>query len=398
MIRHVTASVNHTLDALLELICVRIQLTRTQHTSATGHYDAVSDWLSKDGSPVRLLSPHIYPQGSLSLGTTTKPLRQAEFDLDAVCRLDILHRCHPGAVYRLIWERMSDNGIYRPMMRRLPRCIRLEYSGDFHLDIVPAVPDLDAGGKCILVPDLNANLALDHPENDEWKPSNPLGYADWFENRCAKAILMEKYAMAQVDPVPAQEPIHAKPSLKRSVQLFKRWRDLEFQKRPKLAPTSIILTTLSGHLHRGEPLCTDALRTILNGTVKWIESGEPICLKNPRNDKESICEKWENDPASYVAFTEAVNVFRDRWERLLEIRGLNEIQDELADLFEEAPVNWAINELARKQVVQPWKKRTLGIQSRTGTLAPSTGGASLLLRPNTFFGDAKNADQNNGTP
>jgi len=366
---------------------VRLQLTPTQHTTATARYGAVSDWLSKDGSPVRDFSPHIYPQGSLSLGTTTKPLHQAEFDLDVVCRLDVRYPCHPGAVYKMIWDRMWDSGTYRPKMRPLPRCIRLDFSGDFHLDIVPAVPDLEAGGTCILVPDLQAKLAFDHPENDNWKASNPLGYAQWFEDCCVKLVLMERYAMAQVDPVPAPEPIHAKPSLKRSVQLFKRWRDVEFRQRPKLAPPSIILTTLSARLHRGEPLCTDALRTILDQTVRWIETGQPICLTNPRNGRESICEKWENDPASYAAFTESVTAFRDRWERLLKKRGLHEIESELADLFDETPVNWAVNEYAQRHVVQPRGNRTLRIQPRTGNLGPAAAIGALPLRRNTFFGD-----------
>jgi hypothetical protein len=134
MSKLVTATVNHSLDALLELVCVGLQLSPTQHETATDRYGAVSGWLCKYGSPVRLLSPYIFPQGSLLLGTTTKPLKQAEFDLDLVCLLAIDSPSHPGAVYRLIWDRMWDSGMYRPMMKRLPRCIRLDYSGDFHLE------------------------------------------------------------------------------------------------------------------------------------------------------------------------------------------------------------------------------------------------------------------------
>ncbi len=122
---------------------------------------------------------------------------------------------------------------------------------------------------------------------------------------------------AHVEPLPDKEAVHEKPALKRSVQLFKRWRDKEFQDRPNLAPPSIILTTLSGHLYQGETWCTDALRTILNRIGVIIDSGESICLKNPANDKEDICEKWQNVPGSFDAFAEAVSRFRDRWERLL---------------------------------------------------------------------------------
>jgi len=64
-----TASANHTLDALLELVCVELQLTETQDAQSRGHYQAVADWLSRDGSPLQHFRPHIFPQGSQRLGT-----------------------------------------------------------------------------------------------------------------------------------------------------------------------------------------------------------------------------------------------------------------------------------------------------------------------------------------
>lgn len=382
----VTASVNHTLDALLELVCLRVQLTDTQDAAARAHYGAVSDWLARDGSPLQLLDPHIYPQGSQRLQTTTKPVLQTEFDLDAICRLDVLGVCHPGAIYRLLWERLWENKAYRKIMKRMPRCVRLEYSGDFHLDIAPAIPDLEHGGDCILVPDLDANLALDHPENDRWKVANPRGYAGWFEDRCVLRLAVnEKYARAQVDPVPDQEPIHAKPALKRGVQLFKRWRDVEYQDRQNLSPPSIILTTLSGQFYRGQVLCTDALSVILESVVQLTESNETICLTNPAHPAENICEKWEKCPEAYDDFVAAVEEFHRRWLRLLETRGLDQIEAELESLFGEAPTKWAIKELAKRQIVIPREDRRLQVQAGTGMIG--TGLGSLSVRPNTFFGD-----------
>lgn len=384
------ASTNHTLDALLELVCVRVQLTATQDRQARDHYDAVADWLSRDGSPLAAFSPHIFPQGSQRLGTTTKPIAQSEFDLDAICLLDIRVPCHPGLLYQLLWQRLWQSGVYRPLMKRLPRCVRLEYAGDFHLDIAPAVPDLEYGGSAILVPDLDANLALEHPENDEWKSTDPQGYAKWLENRCLPVFVFnEKYARAQVDPVPDNEPIHAKPALKRSVQLFKRWRDVEYADRCTLAPPSIILTTLAGHFYAGESLCTDTLTSILNTTVREIEAGRQIRLTNPAHPSENICEKWDNNPAAYRDFCKAITAFRDRWERLKQMRGLPDIEDELSDLFGESPVHAAIIELAKREVIEPRERRTLSVQPRAlgrlTSVLPASGG--LPIRPNTFHGE-----------
>ena len=93
--------------------------------------------------------------------------------------------------------------------------------------------------------------------------------------------------------------------------------------------TVIIFTTLSGHLYRGEQLCTDALHTILNGVVAMLDTGDPICLTNPANSKEDICEKWQKNHDSFTAFAQAIREFRARWERLLDMRGLDDIATEL---------------------------------------------------------------------
>ena len=386
---NLTASANHTLDALLELVCVELQLTETQELQSRGHYGAVAKWLSREGSPLRAFSPHIFPQGSQRLGTTTKPIDRSEFDLDAVCKLTATKDWHPGELYQLIWDSLSENGIYRPMMKRMPRCIRLEYAGDFHLDIAPAIPDQDCGGHCILVPDLDANLALEHPANNRWKSTNPQEYAVWFEDQCVPVwSLSGKYARAQVDPVPEQEAIHTKPALKRSVQLFKRWRDVEYRNRSKLAPPSIILTTLSGQYYEGQQLCADSLKSILDSTVREVESGNPLRLTNPAHRQENICEKWDANPDAYRDFCNAVTAFQERWQRLQAIRGLPAIEEELSELFGESPVQIAIKRLADRNVIRPRADHSLKVQTQSGMLTSGMAVATSIKVPsNNFHGD-----------
>ena len=247
----VTASANHQLDVLLEIVCVKLQLTKTQFDTADGRYHTIGDWLLAPESAIRRFRPQIYPQGSLNLGTTVKPYQANEFDLDLVCELQLSADQHPGKVYQAIWDRMAEHDTYRKMMKRRSRCIRLEYANDFHLDIVPGIPDPDENGGHILVPDLQADLAPEHPRNDIWKPSNPRGYKEWFKSKCYYPL---KEARASAEPLPQPEPIHQKPALKRAVQLFKRWRDIQFADRRELQPPSIILTTLAGYFHAREML------------------------------------------------------------------------------------------------------------------------------------------------
>ena len=384
----ITASENHTLDTLLELLCTNLQLTESQDLRARGHYGAVSRWLAADGSFLRVYSPHIYPQGSQRLGTTTRPVGRDEFDLDAVCKLSSDQSLSPGDLYELIWERLAEHGTYRPMMRRMPRCIRLDYAGDFHLDIAPAIPDPEYGGNFILVPDRSADLSGPDAQNDRWKSTNPVDFAVWFEDQCAPVLVLhEKYARAQVDPVPEKEPVHRKPALKRSVQLFKRWRDVEYARRGRLAPPSIILTTLSGHFYRSEQLCSDALRSILNATAREIASTDRLCLTNPAHPEENICEKWDHTPGAYDDFTTALVRFRDRWERLLATRGIHHIEEELAELFGESPVQAAIRAFMDNRVIAPRSRGSLGVRpGATPAMAAATAPA-MAVPTNTFFGD-----------
>ena len=379
-----------TLDALLELVCVELQLSDTQDRLARQHYDAVTDWLSRDGSPLEMFDPHIFPQGSQRLGTTTRPVRHAEYDLDAVCKLTAAEDWTPGELYRLIWDRLWENGTYRPMMRRMPRCIRLEYAGNFHLDIAPAIPDVHCGGNCILVPDLDANLAIEHPENNLWKSTNPQGYAEWFEGQCVPVwTLNAKYARAQIDPVPKKEAVHAKPALKRSVQLLKRWRDLAYSDRPKLAPPSIILTTLSGTFYEGQQSCSDAIDSILTETICRMSSSAPLRLTNPAHSTENICEKWDQHPEAYDDFADSIAELHERWERLHRLRGIHLIERELSELFGESPVTSAIRAMTDRTIVQPRVNRTLHVQPKSGILLPAAmAGASLRMPPNVYHGDA----------
>ncbi len=387
MTKLVVASANHQLDVLLEIVCVKLQLSRTQFETAESRYHTIGEWLLAEKSDIRQYQPDIYPQGSLSLGTTVKPWWSNEFDLDLVCELNVSSDNHPGDVYQAIWNRMAEHETYRKMMKRMRRCIRLEYANDFHLDIVPAVPDPDADGDHILVPDLHADLAPEHPKNNVWKPSNPRGYKDWFKSKCYVPL---REIRANAEPLPQPEPIHQKPSLKRAVQLFKRWRDIRFMDHVGLEPPSIILTTLAGHFHDQETLCTDALETIIDRTVDMRDAGQIICMTNPANDKETICERWRDKPQALKLFDTAIREFQADWQKLLETRGLPEITAELKRLFGENPVDAAVKEFAERQLNIPRQNGQLLMEKATRRIVPATAAPATAVIPvkdTTFYGE-----------
>jgi len=187
------------LDDLLELSCEELQLSPALHAAADVRYNAVARWLNAERSPLRDLRPAIYPQGSFLIGTTTKPIRQNEYDLDFVCQMQLDHsRCPALKVLQLIEDWLRENDTYGPMVEPLKRCVRLNYAGDFHLDILPAAPELPANGTRIRVPDRKL---------EDWTFSDPKGFGAWFRTRGSQYLLEKR---ADAEPIPHYQSVEEK--------------------------------------------------------------------------------------------------------------------------------------------------------------------------------------------
>jgi hypothetical protein len=388
MSKLVVASSNPQLDILLEIVCVKLQLSDTQFNTAESRYHSIGDWLLALDSSVRQYDPEVYAQGSLNLGTVIKPHGSTEFDLDLICELQLPRSTRPSAVYKAIWERMSQHKTYKSLMKKERRCIRLIYANDFHLDIVPAIPDPDESGGHVLVPDLSADLELDTPVNDEWKPSNPKGYKHWFKQRCDTQARQLMEARASAEGLPQPEPIHKKPALKRAVQLFKRWRDIQYEKERILQPSSIILTTLSGHFYGGESLSSDVLDHLLASIVQMRNKGRFDCQVNPANNKENIFDRWNGVTDSLNTFDERIRTFQREWDDLLQTQGLPKITAELKRLFGENPIDAALKEYVERHINQPRENSTLVMERSTGSIsaAASAAAPAIPLKRTSFYG------------
>ena len=362
-----TASANDQFDMLLEGVARSLQLTKTLYNDAESKYLAVADWLSKPDSPLAMYNPTVYPQGSMSLQTTVKPRAQDEFDLDLVCLLEIDPSVGATHLFQLVQERIADNGKYRSILEIRSRCIRLNYAGQFHLDIIPACPNPEQGGTAILIPDR---------ELQSLKNSNPKGYIRWFDGKCERKVSI--YAKEGVEPLPGNSG--RKACLRLITQLTKRHRDVVYADDPA-SPASIALTTLLGNAYCGEGVCTDALLSALDEIVALIVGTRGILvISNPVDPSENLARKWT--PLTYRRFRGFVLHFRDRMRHLLVLQGMQAVQTELEALFGEAPARASIQELAGK-VNDDRSAGRLYVAGPAATLASS---GKVKVRPNTFHG------------
>jgi hypothetical protein len=324
------------LDELLDEICLTLQITPTQFELAEQHYRAVGEWLASAESALHTLKPDIYPQGSMALRTTVKPREREEYDLDLVLEVS---PSGPNAMqlYGLVEARLRQHKEYRDRVERKRRCLRLNYAHDFHLDILPARHDVTRGGTCIEVPDRGLG---------SWKPSNPKGYAGWFEGLCESGAAAR--AMRKQAPLPDQLPEELTRPLRRAVQLLKRRRD-NFFETDTVSPRSIILTTLAGQLYQGEESVLGALQGIVARMEGAINHSAPRRLEvyNPTNRSERLSEQWD-DPRAYEAFVKFVRQLNRDAEALSGMVGLAQVGEALDEMFGEGLGSTAVRAYTKR--------------------------------------------------
>ena len=73
------------LNKILDQITIELELTESQEGAIEKAYNAVADWLSQNGSPLKQYNISIFPQGSIKLGTVVKPFGKDDYDVDLVC-------------------------------------------------------------------------------------------------------------------------------------------------------------------------------------------------------------------------------------------------------------------------------------------------------------------------
>lgn len=373
----ITDTFNSQLDDLLIRICEKLQISEADHRKAEERYTAVGKWLAQEDSALAAYDPAIYPQGSLCIGTTVKPLAYQEFDLDLVCQLNVDHNASdPIAVLNGVEQRLRQHKTYAAMIERKNRCVRLNYANEFHMDILPAAPHGRDNGDKVKVPDRKA---------EEWKDSNPKGYAEWFRGRSEYFRLFAAKA-ENVDPLPDIESVESKPPLKKTVQLLKRYRDVSFKDKKVSEPISIVLTTLAGMHYKGDLAINESLTKILSGIVASIPTSRRLIVLNPTNTAEDFSEKWDEDVAAYLEFVKWVREFYSLWGRINSIQGIPDITKILQKMFGENVTNEALKEQT-EFVNKARQERLLGSMIKTGTLASIAKPNSIPVKKNTFYGN-----------
>ncbi len=304
----VIASANES-TPLWAALANELDIAPSLYEKAAARHKSLGEWLCRPESVLAPFRPNVRPQGSFRFGTVIKPLVEgASYDLDQVVVLESLRTQDlPQAELK---ERFGAElaGYADAHKMRAPeekhRCWCLNYSDEveFHLDSLPAVP---ATSETILhlrqagVGEPWAPRAIAITDNRQpdyyavgarWLTSNPRGFAAWFESQAARgrATAIGKGVRGSVEDVP---PYAWRTPLQRAIQILKRHRDVMFQRKPDLAPISMIITNLSARAYDGEQDLGGALSGIVQRMDRFVNNAWPR-VPNPTHPDEDYADKW----------------------------------------------------------------------------------------------------------
>lgn len=380
---------------IFEKIGDSLDITPTQYKLAKERYEAVGKWLSEGeycllglGKKQCFKDGEIYPQGSIRLETAVKPTGKNEFDIDLVFFTPNVsaENITPEQLKELIGNRLKENETYKRMLRPLNRGWCLEYANEFHLDITPSLDNH-------YEPHNESELVADK-ELKQYMPSNPKGFAQWFDDvsemmpllNITKSMFESRNMMivaedsATISDLPEHRP--NKPLLKRFVQIFKRHRDEMFKNKDN-APISVIITTLAAksYLYCIQNFSYDNAYDLMVDTLKFMpkyidQRGFDYWVENPTVNGENFAEKWNVKPIRKQAFDQWHSQCLRFFGKFNEDMGQHVLFDSLEEGFGKRPAEF----IREKYIKQIDKNRA------TGTVLGSGIGVTSSVKANTFYG------------
>lgn len=368
---------NVQLDDLLDRMAEALQLDKTRYELMIQHYEAIKKWIETDEAFFKPFKYELYPHGSVRTRTTVKPIGKDEFDLDIALHLKTNYNTHtPEKIYNELKRRLKEHALYNEKIELKNRCIRLNYAGDFHIDILPGIQENEWDENKLRVPDRILKT---------WVSSNPRGYAKWFLQK-TNIIQFSLLAKAMgTENLPSNDYENKKP-LQRGVQLIKRYRDIYFQKDDTFKTSSIVLTTIAGQFYNGEESIYLTVENIVNRILLHTRnmSGR-IKVVNPVNSEEDFTDKWENEPGYYRAFKAFSEHLYKEWQELKKENGVIPEGKILKGLFGDELYFGA--QASQANIIEEARNTShLGIDRATGSLTSLGLISTSAVKTNTFYG------------
>ena len=257
-----------------EFLSNHVNINQSRLNDLNDHVAAVTTHLSRHLEAFE----KVERQGSYALRTIIKPKENLEYDADILLFLEYQPGKKPAEYINDPYNCLRGHGTYRDMLHRKTRCVMVDYAGDFHLDIVPAVEILGQRYIC-------------NNKTNQFEFTDGTGYRDWFNDKTRIT----------------------NGNLKLATRLLKYMRD---HKGNFTAP-SILLTTLIGMTvqdNEGDDnykTVPDTLTTVCNRINAFLLANPYMpAIRNPVLPQETFTRHWDQD--KYRNFREKFGIYADQ--------------------------------------------------------------------------------------
>jgi hypothetical protein len=383
--------------SILDHLCMALDLTKTQRKTAEERYATVTQLLAAPDSGLAKYCPHLHVQGSFLHKTMVKPMAGVEFDVDLICLLHGTRSMGAKEMFQMVVAELK--GRYPDLLVK-DRCCRIDYAGEFHMDIIPACPETGVEPSRILIPDRRLEQLL---------PSCPKLYAAWFEEATqlmpvfitalSATDAYNAKSASVIEPLPDYDGMMQEP-LRRFVQILKAARNHFYSGRSVQIPSSIVITTLAAHAYTravaGGPYesMLQVFRIVVEdlhnhiGVTRDSEGRVRLDLRNPKDARENFLDGWKHDEKSFQTFYEwqrEVLLFIDRMTGTdNEDEGIDGAKKRLACTFGDSAATAAIRGIAngRREEVAIGRGGYLS----SGILVPAAYPGARTTPKHTFDG------------
>jgi hypothetical protein len=264
-----------------------VNLNQTRLDLLQERVDAVSDYVADHATFDDAFIDTI-PAGSWAHGTIIRPVKaNDEFDGDVLLYVKEQDDWLPKDYIEELYKAFRSSSTYRSMVSRETRCLRINYAGDFHIDLVPY---LEYGGKHVIT------NRTEPKDEGRYEASDPEAFSAWIDER--QRITNRTFVKV--------------------VRLTKYLRD----HKDKWSCKSIILTTLLGNLvneveaSHDETLYADvpsAFVTLFGKLAKWLPDSMPAVM-DPADTGDNFTDRYRDD-WNYDNFREWIIYYADKAER-----------------------------------------------------------------------------------
>lgn len=234
----------------------------------------LSEFISNN-SVLKAIYNNTIPQGSYRHKTIIKPVgEEANYDVDLLLIFQENKAWEPKDYLIKLADEFRQSGRYSDLTetRGKTRCVTIDYEGDFHVDLVPAI-------------EKDSSFFICNKSTNEFEKSDGDGFASWFDER-------DSNCHGHLIP---------------SVRLLKYLRDYQ----GKFDTKSIILTTIVGMCSEGlgsELALPIAFAKILTNVDTYLSQfTEPPTISNPSMPDENFDRHWKNDKDGFKRLKSAIN-------------------------------------------------------------------------------------------